>query len=205
MATVIPDSALNDRAYGINTGEKYLLKKLKEALPDDCLVWHNIDLPNHYQPDIVAYVPRLGIIIFEVKDWAAQTINTIEQDFWEIQADGHTKRIKSPLEQVRAYYFELAQLFQKKGILLREDGNYKGSFRLPIAHVVAFTNMRRSDMPENARQHLDPQKFIFRNELEPLGNTVTGPKAVEFLRTAFGRVFWPTEPLNAAELDSLRG
>ena len=205
MGLVIPDSALGDRAYGINAGEKYLLKKLKEALPDDCLVWHNIDLPNHYQPDIVAYVPRLGIIIFEVKDWTAQTINIIEQNFWEIQAEGRSKKIRSPLEQVRNYYFELAQLFQKKNTLLQDTGNFKGNFKLPIAHVVAFTNMRRTELPDRAQQHLDPHKYIFRNDLEPLGNTVTGPKVLEFLRTAFGHVFWPTEPLNATELDSLRG
>jgi len=32
MAIVIPDSALGDRAYGINAGEKYLLNKPKTAL-----------------------------------------------------------------------------------------------------------------------------------------------------------------------------
>ena len=42
MGSVIPDSALGDRAYGLNAGEKYLLKKLKDALPADCLIWHNI-------------------------------------------------------------------------------------------------------------------------------------------------------------------
>ena len=47
MAIVIPDSALGDRAYGINAGEKYLLNKLKGTLPDDRLVWHNIDFRRH--------------------------------------------------------------------------------------------------------------------------------------------------------------
>jgi len=42
MGIVIPDSALGDRAYGINAGEKYLLNKLKTALLNDCLIWHNI-------------------------------------------------------------------------------------------------------------------------------------------------------------------
>ena len=67
MAIVIPDSALGDRAYGINAGEKYLLNKLRTALPDGCLIWHNIDLPNHYQPDIVAYLPRFGVKMLAVK------------------------------------------------------------------------------------------------------------------------------------------
>jgi len=29
---------------------------------DGWLIWHNIDLPNHYQSDIVAYLPRFGVI-----------------------------------------------------------------------------------------------------------------------------------------------
>jgi len=47
--------------------------QVQAALPDDCLIWHNIDLPNHYQPDIVAYLPRFGVIIFEVKDWVKRS------------------------------------------------------------------------------------------------------------------------------------
>jgi len=42
MTIIIPDSALGDRAYGINVGEKYLLNKLKTALSDACLICHNI-------------------------------------------------------------------------------------------------------------------------------------------------------------------
>jgi len=101
MAIIIPDSALGDRAYGINAGEKYLLKKLRDVLPADCLVWHNIDLPDHYQPDIVAYLPRFGILVFEVKDWEKDTLARLGKDFWEINADGRRKQVRSPLEQVR--------------------------------------------------------------------------------------------------------
>jgi len=57
MAIAIPVSALGAGLNGINAGEKYLHKKLRDALPADYLVWHNIDLPNHYQPDMVAYLP----------------------------------------------------------------------------------------------------------------------------------------------------
>ena len=196
---------MGDRAYGINAGEKYLLKKLKDALPADCLVWHNVDLTNHYQPDIVAYMPRFGILIFEVKDWEKETLARLGKDFWEINADGRRKQVRSPLEQVRNYYFELAKLFESKKVLLREEGNYKGSFKLPIAYVAAFTRLRRKDLPEEALRELDPRKFLFRDDLEPLGNTVTGPELDKFMRSLFNQAFWPNEPLSAEELDALRG
>lgn len=205
MATIIPESALGDRAYGINAGEKYLLGKLKAVLPDACLVWHSIDLPNHYQPDIIAYVPRVGIVVFEVKDWAPGTIKSIGKDFWEIEHDGQRKQVRAPLEQVRNYYFELAQLFAKKKVLLREEGNYKGSFKLPIAHVVAFTGLRRKDLPPEALQYLDPQKYIFREDLEAQTKPLAGQEAGRWLAPFFKQAFWPTEPLTEAELDQLRG
>jgi len=205
MAIIIPDSALGDRAYGINAGEKYLLNKLKEALPDDAYVWHNLDLPNHYQPDVTAYIPRLGIVIFEVKDWKKETIVGISPDFWTIVCDGQRKQVRSPLEQVRSYYFELAGLFRSKRVLLREDGNYKGTFRLPIAHVVAFTNIRRKDVPAEMSAHLDGSKFLFRDELEPLGNSVKGKELERVLRNLFAQAFWPNEPLTEDELTVMRG
>ena len=205
MAIVIPDSALWDRAYGINAGEKYLLNKLKAALPDNCLVWHNIDLPNHYQPDIVAYLPGMGIIIFEVKDWAADTVAKIGKDSWEIYEEGRLKSVKAPLEQVRNYYWELAKLFQTKQVLLRGEGNYRGSFKLPITYVAAFTRIRRKELPAEALPLLDPRKFLFRDDLEPLGGTVTGPELNKFLLALFSQAFWPNAPLTPAELDSLRG
>ena len=205
MGIVIPDSALGDRAYGVNAGEKYLLRKLRDALPADCLVWHNIDLPNHSQPDIVAYLPSFGILIFEVKDWEKDTLVRLDKDFWEINADGRRKQVRSPLEQVRNYYFELAKLFESKKVLLRDDGKYKGSFKLPIAYAAAFTRLRRKDLPAEALRELDPRKFLFRDDLEPLGNTVTGPELEKFLRSLFSQAFWPNEPLTEPELDALRG
>jgi len=205
MAIIIPDSALGDRAYGINAGEKYLLNKLKAALPDDCIVWHNIDLLDHYQPDVVAYLPGMGIIIFEVKDWESDTVVKIDTNSWEIYAEGRHKTVRSPLEQVRNYYWELAKLFQKKQVLLRGEGNYKGSFKLPITYAAAFTSIRRKDLPAEALPLLDPRKFLFRDDLEPLGNTVTGPELAKYLRSLFSQAYWPNAPLTPAELDSLRG
>lgn len=204
MAIVIPDSALGDRAYGINAGEKYLLNKLKTALPDDCLIWHNIDLPNHYQPDIVVYVPRFGILIIEVKAWEKDTLSHMNKDRWEIDTDGRRKSVNSPLEQVRGYYFELAKLFQSKNVLLRADGRYKGSFKLPISFIAAFTTLRREDFPEEALQHLDQHKFLFKNDLESLKNTLSGPELEKLLSPLF-HPFWENEPLNEEDLDALRG
>ena len=205
MAIIIPDSALGDRAYGINAGEKYLLKKLKAILPDDVLVWHNPDLPNHYQPDVIAYAPRIGIIVFEVKDWKSDTVKSIGKDFWEIETEGQRKKVKSPLEQVRNYYFELAQVFSKKKVLLRDGGSFKGSFKLPIAHVVVFTNLHRKELPRDAQEYLDPKKYLFREDLEALSMPLSGTSLKQFLTPFFSQAFWPTEPLTEDELCLLRG
>jgi len=130
-------------------------------------------------PPASRVIPQAELgLIFEVKDWEKETISRIGKDFWEINADGRSKQVRSPLEQVRNYYWELAKLFQTKNVLLREDGPYKGGFKLPITYAAAFTRMRRKELPPEAERQLDPHKFLFRDDLKPLGGTVTGPRRI---------------------------
>lgn len=205
MAIIIPDSALADRAYGITRGEKYLLRKLKSALPDDCLIWHNIDLPDAYQPDILIYAPGMGLIILEVKDWAPETIAAINKNTWEIVAEGRQKNVTAPLEQVRNYFYKVKNLFETRNLLLAQCGRYKGTFKLPITYAVALTNIKHSDLTSEAAQAIAGERFLFREDLEAIGTVLKGPKLQARLLGIFGTAFWKTEPLSPEELDMLRG
>ncbi len=205
MAIIIPDSALADRAYGINQGEKYLLRKLKTALPDDCLVWHNIDLPDSYQPDILIYAPNLGLIIFEVKDWALETVSAINKNTWDIVAEGRQKSVTAPLEQVRNYFYKVKKLFETKNLLLAQAGQYKGTFKLPITYAVAFTNIKRKDLTPEATDALSGDRFLFREDLETIGTSLKDQALQDHFRKIFGTAFWKTSPLSPEELNTLRG
>lgn len=205
MAIIIPDSALTDGAYEITRGEKYLLRKLKVALPDDCLVWHNIDLPDYYQPDILIYAPKMGIIILEVKDWAPETISTVTKNTWDILAEGRQKSVTAPIEQVRNYFYKLKKLFETKNLLLTQNGRHKGNFKLPITYAVAFTNIKRKDLTQEAVQALSGGRFLFREELDAIGTSLKGLELFARLRSIFGTAFWETQPLQPDELDILRG
>ncbi|MCX5792449.1 MAG: NERD domain-containing protein [Elusimicrobia bacterium] len=205
MGIIIPDSALAGGPYKIEPGEKLLLKKFKESLPENCLVWHNVDLPRHYQPDIIAYIPRLGIIIIEVKDWLPSTVTKIGKNKWELSIDGRRKEVTSPLEQVRGYFVQLKNLLETHTTLLSQSGARKGSFKLPISYFVAFSKISRADLPAEASAFLSEDKFLFKEDITAIGNSLKGADLAKYFMRIFAQSFWKTEPLSPKELETLRG
>lgn len=205
MGTIIPDSALAGGPYKIEPGEKLLLNKLKVSLPENCLIWHNVDLPRHYQPDIIAYIPRLGLIIIEVKDWLPTTIAKINKNTWELNINGCTKGVTSPLEQVRGYFIQLKNLLETKSSLLSEDGARKGTLKLPINYFVAFTNIKRKDIPAEASSFFSANNYIFKEDVTAIGTTLKGAALASYFLSLFSKAFWKNEPLSPKELETLRG
>ncbi|MDA8244695.1 MAG: NERD domain-containing protein [Elusimicrobia bacterium] len=199
MATIIPAEALN-AATG---GERKLLRKLHAGLPPECLLWHGVELPGSYQADVVCYIPARGLIIFEVKDWGRDTILTCNKDGWVICDEGKDKGVKSPLTQVRNYFYRLKELFEKKNLLLAEGGSYKGKFKIPIAYAVVFPNISRADLPEGIGDVLPYSRILSREDLDALGDSVKGPEATAFLGKYFSEHFWPNEALNENERNIL--
>ena len=72
MAILIPESAFEDE--GLTQGERRLLRRLQQHLDDSCIVWYQPRLAGARQPDIVVYVPEVGLTIYEVKDWSSEAI-----------------------------------------------------------------------------------------------------------------------------------
>jgi len=199
MATVIPPEALNAAAGG----EGKLLRKLHAALPPECLLWHGVELPGSYQADVVCYIPARGLIIFEVKDWGRDTILTCNKDGWVIFDEGKDKGVKSPLTQVRNYFYRLKELFEKKKMLLAEGGSYKGKFKIPITYAVVFPNISRADLPEGIEDVLPSSRILSKEELDALGNSINGAEATAFLGKYFSEHFWANEALNENERNIL--
>ncbi|MHB0997041.1 MAG: nuclease-related domain-containing DEAD/DEAH box helicase [Elusimicrobiales bacterium] len=199
MATVIPAEALN-AATG---GERKLLRKLHAGLPPECLLWHGVELPGSYQADVVCYIPARGLIIFEVKDWRRDTILTCSNDGWVICDEGKDKGVKSPLTQVRNYFYRLKELFEKKNLLLAEVGGYKGKFKLPITYAVVFPNISRADLPEGIEDVLPHSRILSKEEMDALGDSVKGAEATAFLGKYFSDHSWPNKALDENERDLL--
>ncbi|MDC0429583.1 NERD domain-containing protein [Phycisphaerales bacterium] len=78
---------------------------------------------NGLRPDVVVLHPRLGIAVFEVKDWDFNALHYFVEDgrFWASGRFGPRFRPEDPVEKVRLYQKEIFELYcprldQKSGI-----------------------------------------------------------------------------------------
>jgi superfamily I DNA/RNA helicase len=115
------------------------------------------------------------------------------------------RSVTSPLEQVRGYFIQLKNLLDSQQLLLSESGPHKGSFKLPISYFVAFTNIKRKDIPAEAANYLSDDKFLFKEDITAIGTSIKGAELAKYFMRIFAQSFWPTQPLSPKELETLRG
>src|SRR5262245_19296200 len=63
MARLIPDTL----PASSTAGERRVFAALAR-LPDDCLIYYEPVVRRRY-PDLIAILPEVGVLVFEVKDW----------------------------------------------------------------------------------------------------------------------------------------
>jgi len=197
MAIIIPENALGSRMA--TPGEKRLLTKFKEALPDDCLVWYEPQLKGARRPDLIVFSPVLGLIIYEVKDWRLEAIQKANPDSWELVFDGIAKQQKSPLRQAEEYFRLLERALEQRPELRNPTAPNKGQLKFPVAHAVAFTNIRSQRFSESPWvQLLVPEFVLFQDDIAPSSNTLANKMKGHF------KAWFPPKPLDENELNALR-
>ena len=203
MAIVIPESAFSDA--NITTGEKKALRTLQDGLDDSVFLWYQPKLSKSRRTDIIAYVPDLGIILYEVKDWTVDSIVHANPDVWTVEFKTTIKKVKNPYVQARDYYFNLNGMLQGRESFVDNYGTYQGKVKIPIAVAVIFPNIRKSDFLES---HLDKvievKRCLFREDIRFI-QEADGPKKIrDRLREHFDP-WWVNDELSDSELDELRG
>ena len=204
MATIIPE-----RPSTASAGERTLLGILAR-LPDDCVAYHE-PLIDGRHPDFVVIIPRLGVLVIEVKGWYAGNIRALDSDAIQRLQDGHVVSEKSPLKQVRGYLFKLMDEARKhrwSKQLLNEDGEHLGRFRFPFAPLVVLPNITSSSLKRNGidsevwQRVFPPNSTITREHIEAIA-ALSGELLVEALRP-YIQPFWSFAPLSLPEIKALR-
>ena len=202
MARLIPDSAFGDA--DITLGERKLLRALYQHLEDDAIVWYQPKLPDAKRPDIVVYLPGVGLILYEVKDWSLRSIARANADVWLVGNGTEAKSYTTPFKQARSYYFNLARRLRTEPTLCADDPQYEGRVKLPVATAVVFPNIGRNEYVAAGYGALIEPKFaLFREELGAIGGALTGKALLDKLRGHFDP-WWPNDELAPEELDRLR-
>ena len=203
MARLIPDTALT--AAEMTLGEKKLVRGLYQNLDDECVVWYQPKLPKERRPDAIVYMPTIGLLLYEVKDWSLRNIVSANPDVWELNHGERTEKHTNPFKQARGYFYELQEKCKRVAALVYSDGKHAGKVKLPMATCVAFPNIGYEEFLKSGfEQTLDAKYILFKEDIAEIGATLTGKLLRDRLREAFDP-WWPSDELEAEELNALRG
>ncbi len=149
MATMIPP----DVEQFATDGEQRFYGFLRSvAKPDhQFLAWYCLDIEDR-EPDFILYHDRVGLLVFEVKDWALHQIVEADPKRFRLTINGKEESRPNPLEQARQYRNQVFQAIQNDGHLLSRDPAYYGKPRVPVSTAAVFTNINRHEFLEQVRE-----------------------------------------------------
>ncbi|OME27742.1 nuclease-related domain-containing protein [Paenibacillus odorifer] len=154
MVILYPEAALPK-----TQGEQKVLGALRKGLSNAWHVFHE-PLIHETRPDFVLYSPYYGIIILEVKDYKASTIQKLSPDIWTIVSEDTVKQLTSPLKQARDYAYELIQVMESSDALINTQGAFQGKLRLPVVYACWFVNLSWDDVAKIGISEVIPKQWI---------------------------------------------
>ena len=162
MATMIPE----DIEQFTTDGEKQVYSFLENvAKPDaDYTVWYSPDISGR-EPDFVLYNKDIGLVIFEVKDWALDQIREADKKQFRLQIGSKVETRKNPAAQARDYVFACKEAIEKDGELISPE---TGNPRVWISHGVILTNINKLEFVEKSLGSIvDVDSTFFWDDLHP--------------------------------------
>lgn len=205
MAILITENAFSSDS--ITAGERKSLRTFQNGLDDSALLWYEPQLVGMRRPDIIVYIPALGLLLYEVKDWSINNILEANPDTWKVKHGSSTKKTQSPYKQARKYLFNnLSKTLEKKDCLLTKEGEHEGKFKFPIAAAVIFPNIKKADFLEKSLDKvLEPYKCLFKDDIELIQSGDEPQKVSVTLKKHFGKDWFRHDELLKNEVTELRG
>lgn len=187
MATLIPTR--NSCLPRMTGGEKRVSERLEQKLEDDYLLWYDVPVGlKQSRPDFVVFHPRRGLLVLEVKDWKAETIQHADRtQFTLITARGSVKE-HNPLLQARVYALEIDVVLRSDPALCHPaDHRHAGKLVMPWGYGVVLASITRKQFDEGGLDAVIPAHLaICRDELY---ETVDAEAFQERLWAMFPQVF----------------
>lgn len=169
MAYMFPES-LPSRA---SAGEKRMYEILRK-LPGDCIVYYEPRVRDRH-PDFVVIIPKLGLLVIEVKGWFAGSILGGDHETVLVEDKRIATRQPHPLKQARDYMFRLMGHCKENlwgRSLLNEGGSFEGKFCFPFGYMALLSNITADQLEqqcgESVRQIFPAERVLTRDALEGL-------------------------------------
>ncbi|MFK2905510.1 NERD domain-containing protein [Dyella ginsengisoli] len=187
MATLIPTR--NSCLPRMTSGEKRVSERLEQKLEDDYLIWYDVPVGlKQRHPDFVIVHPRRGLLVLEVKDWKAETIQQADSTQFTLITDRGTVKENNPLLQARAFALEVGVVLQRDPALHYPPGHrHAGKLVMPWGWGVVLANISRKQFDEAGLEAvIPPHLVICRDEIY---ETVEAEAFQERLWAMFPQVF----------------
>jgi hypothetical protein len=198
MALMIPD---NIEEFGTEGEGRFYRFLAAAAKPDSLYVaWYTPDIQGK-EPDFILYSDRVGLVVFEVKDWVLKKIRLANPHQFEIEVNGTVSPRNNPLKQARDYIGQLKDKIKADGKLVSPNPDHHGNPRIPISHGVVFPNINKLEyIQKNLHAVIPAEKIFFADDLHPASDICSDPTGKCFLKALTER-FPPAFKFSASPRD----
>lgn len=126
-------------------GEKRFSERLEQKLEDDYLLWYDVPIGlKQRRPDFVVFHPRRGLLVLEVKDWKAETIQHADRTQFTLLTQRGSVKENNPLLQAHACILEVKLVLEHDPALRHPaTSRYAGKLAMPWGYGVVFSNLTR--------------------------------------------------------------
>lgn len=185
MAEMIPETIPSKAS----AGEKRLFAVL-ERLPSDCVVYYEPRV-NLINPDFIVIVPRLGVLIMEVKGWYAPWIARGDSNEIIIRKDGHEESQQHPTRQANGYKYALMKHCKSHAAIAGELFDpASGRLAFPVCHCCVLSNISERALEEiNGRMIFPKEDCASRDDLLRWDEILDGTDLLKALQPYFRPVF----------------
>ena len=188
-------------------GEKAFYRFLEGVAKPDVhyLCWYLPDI-NGNEPDFLLYCEDVGLVIFEVKDWALRQVEEANPQYFLLKIRGKTESRKNPLQQAHDYMMSIKDKIQKDGRLISKEPAYLGNPKIPLSCGVVFPNINKYEYTEKGLEKIyGTEKIFFWDDLHSDSDICCDTSGQCFLR-ALEKKFPPMFPfkISVRELNHLK-
>ena len=180
MATMIP----SDNEEFRTEGEKAFFRFLQSvAKPDSHYTcWYLPDVSGN-EPDFILYCDDVGLVIFEVKDWALGQICEADPRQFTLDLGAKTERRNNPQLQAHDYCYSVKEKIQKDGHLITREPGFHGNPKIPISYGVVFPNINKHEYVEKGFDKvIGSDKVFFWDDLHPQSDICSDSSGQCFLK-----------------------
>ncbi|MBW2072883.1 MAG: ATP-binding domain-containing protein [Deltaproteobacteria bacterium] len=193
MATMIP----NDIDEFKTEGERRFYEFIQSAAKPDqkYTCWYTPDIKGR-EPDFVLFSDEIGLVIFEVKDWALGQIEEANPLTFTVMMGKVSRKLTNPLRQARQYFESLREKIKADGRLVSKDPLHYGKHKVPIDYGVVFPNINKY---QYCRKQLDrvieTNRCFFWDDLQS-SSDIRRDRSGRCFRKTLAQMFEPKFPFS---------